>query len=339
MMKGGCRNPVILGVTNGPLEGHFLHSYYLGHHDAQWATITKQTGRKFCSLFRQPCALIRPDTPDGEWTPNLLAENVHNLPGHYSYYYSMLSMSDAAISSFVEGEFAALMSGKPVYPGFSKKLHVLEDEVFYRTWGRGPLTLTFDFGRTPCCLITTELVDGRIIVLAEVVGEDTSIDQLWTDQVRPLLDQKFKGMRIEAACGDPSGADKVATADHSPFSILMNHGVPIEFPAGRVDRIEPRIEAGRKRLSRLTASGVPALVVLSSCKVLIESLSRRYIYRKLRGQMDVTADTPDKSHPWSDVADAFSYLCLYRGAGLDDAERRVYGGGAEMRPQRPMFAG
>jgi len=46
---------------------------------------------------------------------------------------------------------------------------------------------------------------------------------------------------------------------------------------------------------------------------LIQALAGKYRYKiNTKGVKD---EKPDKSHPWSDVADAFQYLCLHADGG------------------------
>ncbi len=42
--------------------------------------------------------------------------------------------------------------------------------------------------------------------------------------------------------------------------------------------------------------------------MLIKALGNKYLYKKRKsGEFD---DTPEKLHPWSDLADALQYMCL-----------------------------
>jgi hypothetical protein len=340
-MEGGCTSGgVALACTNGPREGHWLHDLSLGKRDVEFARIAKQTGRPYFELFRQPPALLRPDTPDGDWRPNPQAENVVNLPGGYGFYFSMLSMSDEKVQAFVEGEFSALKAGKPVYPGFGK-IHIVPQELFKRTWSRGPLLVSFDFGRTPVMLIAVERTDGSLVVIDEVCAEDVSIETFWLNHGRPVIDTKYMQCRYAGATGDPAGMDLGGTTETSPFQILQAHGVPIEPPqGGRVDRLAPRIEATRNRLARLGTTGIPMLTITDNCKLLIEAIGRNYVYAQVRGQGEgVVAESPTKSHKnWvSDLANALEYLCLYRAGELERAGDDPYG--PERRPSRPLLGG
>jgi hypothetical protein len=46
---------------------------------------------------------------------------------------------------------------------------------------------------------------------------------------------------------------------------------------------------------------------------LVQALAGKYRYKiNTKGVRD---ESPEKSHPWSDVADAFQYLCLHADGG------------------------
>ena len=44
------------------------------------------------------------------------------------------------------------------------------------------------------------------------------------------------------------------------------------------------------------------------CPTLIQAMGSKYRYKKLKsGELDLK---PEKTHPWSDIADALQYACL-----------------------------
>jgi hypothetical protein len=61
--------------------------------------------------------------------------------------------------------------------------------------------------------------------------------------------------------------------------------------------------------------GGPALVIDEEmCPQLIMALGGRYRFSKT--QAGVVKPLPDKSHPWSDLADCLQYACLVVNAGM-----------------------
>jgi hypothetical protein len=61
-------------------------------------------------------------------------------------------------------------------------------------------------------------------------------------------------------------------------------------------------------------NGTPGFLVNKvGCEALITALRGKYRYKiNQRGEVD---DKPEKLHPWSDVADALQYVCLWADGG------------------------
>ena len=69
--------------------------------------------------------------------------------------------------------------------------------------------------------------------------------------------------------------------------------------------IYPTVDAFLTRM----IDGEPGLVVDPGCTTLIDALQTKYQY-KAKKDGD-TEEKPSKTHPFSDVADALQYACLY----------------------------
>lgn len=299
----------LLGATNGPLKNHWLYRWYLGEKDEQFKMMSTKAGRNYFQLFRQPPALLRHS--DGSWSPNPYAENIENLPDGYNYYYAMLAADDQKIKAYVEGEFADLVTGKVVYPEFNEERHVVPA---FRVPPGAPLYLSFDFGRTPVCLIATATAGGRLVVVDEVMGEDMSIDTLVAEHVKPLLRQKYDQNPIAGATADPAGLVEAQSVDVSPFDVLLKHGIPVESPGS--NKIQYRLEAVKQKLTKLDSSGQPQLQISDNCRFLIEGIKYNYIYENVQGKNGIVRDTPTKSHEgWvSDLCDSLGYLAMHHNA-------------------------
>ena len=324
----GDRNDFIatcLAATNGPKENHFLADYNSGKHKEKFDAIAEQIGRPYFKLFQQPPALVL--QADGTYAPNPAAENVKNLPGGYGYYFAQLNNSADHIEAYVMGRFVPLSTGQVVYRNFRHNLHVVQQAKFMAQWGKkGRIGLSFDFGRTPVCLVWVDRPGGGIVIVDEFMAEDVSIDGLWANVVRPGLMERYPACiagREGFTTGDPAGADETQATDQSPYSVLTGHGLNIEFPGdGRKDRLEPRIEAVRQRLSRLDAiTGEPMLQITDNCTFLISALMTTYVYQEIKGAKGSFSDVPVKHHRFwcSDLANAVEYLCLYRRGELEPA--------------------
>lgn len=308
----------VIGVTNGPRMDHWLYEWSKGFEGDLRdvvATIEEETGRPYFHLFRQPPALIRPTRAGEKWEPNPKAENVHNLEGGYGYYYAMLAdRDDAKIKAYVEGDFAPLIVGKRVFTEFSA-MHILKEQDFHLP-ANADIGLSFDFGRTPVCVLWTEYASGRMVFFDAFMGEDMAVDTLLQDEVLPALRSKYAHCTVAWCTGDPSGSVGSQSVELSPYDVILQAGLPVTPPA-QGNRLEPRLEAVRQYLRRLDAFGNPMLQVVDSVKLLVDSLNKNYIYEKMNNHTDKVRDTPTKSHTdWvSDLADATQYACQLR-AGM-----------------------
>lgn len=320
----------VLMATNGPRKDHWLFKWAIGGMDKEFALVSKGSDRPMFELFQQPPALIRPTEEGGEWRPNPMAENIENLAGGYGYYYAMLISDDESIRAYVEGAFSDIRKGKVVFPSFSKELHVIKQSSVPAN-GQ-PLYLSFDFGRTPVCLLAIATSGGRLIIVDEVMGEDMSIKTLWVESVKPVLNAKYRQSWIQGAWGDPAGKSEAQSVDLSPYDVLLDLGVPIEDPGTNL--IVPRLEAVYAMLTTLASDKKPMLQITDNCKYTIDALHQGYVYENVRGRGDVVKDIPTKSHEnWvSDLADAVQYLCLGFGAKYRlDQKRKKFAGKKRVR--------
>lgn len=308
----------IIGVTNGPIEGHWLQKWEMGVNRELLADIEREmnaaagTDRPIFHAFAQPPALIRPHEKDGKWLTNPAAENVHNLPGGYGYYYKMLlDPDDAKIKAYVEGDFAPIKTGKVVFPEFNRKAHVIPYEEFNVPHG-APLGMSFDFGRTPVCTLYMTTAAGGLVQIEEFMGEDMSVQALAREKILPVLKEKYRFSRIGWATGDPAGEVRGQNVDLSPYEVLQELGIPIESP-GANNRMEPRLEAVKQRLTTTEQGSIPMLRIRGNCKMTIDAMERGYIYERRSKNSDEVSDNPTKSHlNWvSDLADSIQYACLY----------------------------
>jgi hypothetical protein len=233
------------------------------------------------------------------------AENVENLP--YGYYENLMSGRDTDWSSVhVESEWGTSNAGQAVFRrSFYAPDHVVDLPDVVVNPAR-PLMVMMDFGRTPSALIGQTDAYDRLIVFQEVVTEDMGLVQMVRERLKPVLNSGPYVNRAVFVVADPSGAFKGQLTDDSPFSVLKDEGFMV-YPAS-TNEIEPRLRAVEKRLL-FKAMGQPGLQINRAlCPTLVMAMGSKYRYR--RKQTGVLDDLPDKSHPWSDVADCLQYGCL-----------------------------
>jgi hypothetical protein len=261
-------------------------------------------------LFHQPSG-IGPD-----------AENVDNLiPG---YYQALAGDRDEGwVSVHVESEWGTSNAGQAVFRrSFHAPTHVRDYRIVLN--GMRPLMVAVDFGRTPCALICQVDNYGRLLVLHEVVTDDMGLLQMVQEHLKPLLlSTPYSDHRVFIV-GDPAGGQKSQVTEETPFDVLRSEGF-MAYPAS-TNNIGPRLLAV-ERLFRSTLMGEPGIQIhQQNCPTLITALGNRYRYRRRRdGQFE---DTPEKLHPWSDVADCLQYACL--GVQGNYTSRA-------LRHQRPRF--
>lgn len=307
-------------VTNGPRKNHWLYEWYVGSHKEQFEAQTHRLGYPFFGLWFQPPALLRPRdklewTNPLAWRPNPRAENIKNLPDGYGYYYDMFGegeKGDEEITSYVEGRFANLRRGKVVFPEFRRDLHVIDADLFQLPPGAS-IGYSFDFGRTPVCLMFWEDPNGRLILIHEYMIRDADIRDLMEKKVWPSYLKDYNRPLIDWATGDPAGLQKGQAIGVSPFDVLRDtpYNLPMEVPM-LGNKTESRLSSMRPMLRQLSSGGLPAFGILSSCPVTIDAFESSYVYEEKRGGNGEIKEEPTKIHFASDVADAAMYATLYR---------------------------
>jgi hypothetical protein len=233
----------------------------------------------------------------------------------YANYYQQLLRTASEISAYVMGEFADLVVGKVVYPQFKRAVHVANHADFLKYWGKsGEIGATFDFGRTPVCLLYVRRRGGGITIFDEIAADNSSIEALYDNNILPVMKSTYPGCWISHATGDPAGSDNTQATEVSPYGVLQRNGIPILFPAGvRTDSVEPRVEAVRQRLTRLDDSAIPMLQITDNCPMLLEALGSTYVFEQVEHKPGVFRDKPTKTHKGfaSDLVNALEYLAVY----------------------------
>lgn len=231
------------------------------------------------------------------------AENKANLvPGYYEDLIE--NNSPTWVEQYVDNVIAPSLSGEAVFrASFKHKFHVALQPV-------DPIASTMvvvgiDFGRHPAAVLTQMDVRGRLIALDEAVGDNMGIEQFIATVLRPILARpKYSRLPI-GMVGDPSGVARSQIGEESVFQALKRLGFSSQ-PA-QTNAIEPRLRAVEKWLLQQREGG-PALIVSPSCENLRKALQSKYRYAKKKdGELQ---PMPDKTHPWSDIADAFQYAVL-----------------------------
>ncbi len=259
--------------------------------DSEWYTLLEVERPPNWAFYRQP----------GGMESN--AENIENLPD--GYYENLLANNNKDWSDIhVHAKYGKSLGGQAVFrasfnPGFhikpSDELQVVESM---------PIMVGQDFGRTPASLIGQIDNRGRLVIYDEVTSEDMGIEQFATSLLRPLLYEKYSTKKIYMVA-DPKGRDKSQINEDSPFDVLKRLGFDI-YPAP-TNNIDARLRAVEQLLLHQVGGG-PQLIISDNCTTLTQAM--KYWYRYRRKQTGMLEDKPEKTHPWSDVADCLQYMAM-----------------------------
>ena len=265
--------------------------------DSEWYTKLEVDRPPGWAFYRQPGGM----DDDAE---NL--ENLPELPDGTSYYQNLVNNNNSDWCDIhVHANYGKSLSGQAVFrASFKPGFHIVPASNLEAPSSNAPLMLGQDFGRTPGTLIGQIDSRGRLVVYDEVTSEDMGIEQFATTLLRPLLYEKYAGFSLFMV-GDPKGRDKSQVNEDSPFDVLKRLGFDI-YPAP-TNSIDSRLRAVEQLLLHQFDGG-PQLMISDNCKLLTQAMKFWYRYkRKTTGSLE---DKPEKSHPWSDLADCLQYMCL-----------------------------
>lgn len=231
------------------------------------------------------------------------AENRENLP--HDYYENLVANNSPDwVDVHVHAKYGKSLSGQAVFRStFKPDFHV--SYAGLNAIPGIPLMIGQDFGRTPASLISQVDTYGRLVIYREITSVDMGIEKFCTSSLRPVLAQHYMGFSAYMVA-DPAGRYKQQVGEESPFDALKRLSFKV-YPAPSND-LEPRLRAVEQLLLR-SINGGPAVIIDGvGCPQLIHALKFSYRYkRKKTGDLD---ETPEKSHPWSDLADSLQYLAL-----------------------------
>ncbi|WP_418131458.1 hypothetical protein [Variovorax sp. 278MFTsu5.1] len=235
------------------------------------------------------------------------AENIANLmPGYYQF--SAVGKTEEWINVHLKNEYGSTFSGKRVYPQYSDSLHLAKAKLFAI---KGlPLRLSFDFGRTPCCVIGQLSTRGQLRTIAEITSEDMSLRQLIEGAVVPFLNENFPNHPFKEmiVTGDPAG-DAKGQDEGSSCQEILEEFWP-QYESAFSNDPTTRQEAVNYFLTR-NIDGESAFRLSPECPTLREGFNGGYHYRRLKtNTSDVRfLEAPEKnvfSHPH----DALQYLAM-----------------------------
>lgn len=277
--------------------------------DSFWETFLTDPPEN-TAVFFQPSGL----SPEADW--------LHYLP---SDYYENLAQgkSEDWVDVYIHAKFGRSLAGEPVFGrSFDTERHVAEQvNVLPST-----VIIGVDAGLSPAAVIAQLDYQSRLIVHDALTSESMGALRFIREKLKPLLANKFAGKPCVVVI-DPAAFQRAQTDERSVADIYKAEGFRV-IPA-RTNAVAARIAAVESYMTR-TVDGKPCLLISkASCNDLILALRSRYRYKiDTKGQR---ADTPEKTHPWSDIADSLQYACLHADNGATFGLRV----GAKKLPIKP----
>lgn len=265
-----------------------------------------------------------PDNADVYFQPSGLSPEADWLEFLPDDYYDNLAQGKAEdwVDVYIHAKFGKSLSGQPVFRSFTRDTHVSKEPLKPMSTSN-PLIIGVDAGLTPAAVITQVLWDGRVVVYDAMISEDMGALRFVRERLKPLIANKFPGHRSLIVI-DPAAFQRAQTDERTVADIYKAEGFQVK--PSKTNAITARIAAVDKYLTRTVDGKAGLLLCPEGATPLIQALAGRYRYKiNTKGQRD---ESPEKSHPWSDVADAFQYACLHADGGetfgslLQTTERR-----------------
>jgi hypothetical protein len=317
-IEGGASWYGILGDTNPPKIGHWIHELFEGeerHSDFE--------------LFRFPPAVYF-DNKTQTWEANPDAENLNHLNANY-YKQQIQGNSEGYIRVMLAGEYGILQAGKPIYPQFSQHRHVSKEII---KGDRGlPLILGFDFGLNPACIFNQLSRRGKLCIIDELAPADEDLESFLADYVIPLLNEKYNGFSYHCV-GDPAARGRSGLDKRTAFDVLADFNLKLTLAP--TNNFTPRKEAVDWFLNRNEG-----LLISPHCNYMIEGMGGGYVYEKMSNTMAGAKRYKDRAekNAYSHGQDAEQYVALYvrKGSGIQRAGKMLNGMGNDNKPKQKFL--
>lgn len=290
-MDGGPTWSGVIMDTNPPDDSHW------------WFDLAEEKRPVGWKFWRQPPALIH--RGGSEYEINPVAENLQHQPLGGNYWLRQLGGKTSEwIRVYLMGEYGTVLSGKPIYSGsWSDTAHVADVSPI----PRHEIVCGWDWGLTPACVIAQVTPRGQLIILDEVIGEDTGVRQFAENFVMPLLKTKYQGCP-QTHIGDPAGNQRSQADERTVFEELRRLGMDVQSAPNNSPLA--RWEAVRNFLSRM-ADGKPAFALSPRCKMIRKGFNGGYKFRQLQVSGETRYSEQADKNAYSHCHDALAYLALW----------------------------
>jgi hypothetical protein len=149
-----------------------------------------------------------------------------------------------------------------------------------------------------------------LVIYDSIISEDMGALRFVRERLKPLLANKFPG-RSSLIIIDPAAFQRAQTDERTVADIYRAEGFSIK--AAKTNSVAARLAAVEKYMTRVVDGKYGLMIDPDSATSLVQALAGKYRYKI--NNKGVKDEKPEKSHPWSDVADAFQYLCLHADGG------------------------
>lgn len=279
-LQGGCTWSGIVMDTNPP--------------DAEswWFRLAETETPGGWQFFRQPSGL----------SPT--AENIENLPRDY-YKRSTGGKDPDWVKVYVHGDYGFVTEGSPVFPQYRDSVHCSPERI--DPVPDVPLLLGADFGLTPACVIGQKLVDGRWLILDELVTDDMGVTR-FAEMLGSYIARNYPEHKVGGAWGDPAGNQRAFSDERTALDIMSQHTGWRWRPAP-TNAPEMRLEVVRGTLNRMV-DGEPGLLLSPKCQVLRKGFAGGYCRRFVKASGSAQLHEQPAKNSFSHPHDALQYLLL-----------------------------
>lgn len=286
MMHGGPTWHGVIGETNSFDE------------DSEWNKILEEKELDGKPLPSSWGYFIQPGAREAG------AENKANLvPGYYEDLIE--NNSPTWVEQYVDNLIAPSLAGEAVYrSSFKSNFHMAKEKI--QPIPSTMLVIGMDFGRHPAAVLTQMDMRGRLVALDEAVGDNMGVELFVNTVLRPILARPEYVRLPVGVVGDPAGIARGQIGEESVFKALQRMGFSSQ-PA-QTNLIDPRLRAVEKWLLQQRDGG-PALIISPTCETLRKAMQSKYRYARRKNDGELQP-LPEKTHPWSDISDAFQYAAL-----------------------------
>ena len=277
--QGGATNYGVFGASNPSTEDNWWYDYL--------HTNLPENAR----YFHQPSGL----SPE--------AENLENLPPNY-YRDIAKGKSEAWIAQYIEAFWGYSTSGQAVMPTFKAELHVAKKPLIFNP--ALPLVVGLDPGLEGSAMVLgQEDLDGRLLILAELVQQGMGADRLISERLKPLLRNKFPDAEVIIA-PDPAAFNRTQTDEKTVVDKFKKFWT---VKGESNNRLPLRLDAYEYYTCRLI-EGRPAFQVDPSCVHLIRALKGGWRFAADSKHETLKSPTPEKN-AHSHVGDAGGYISRF----------------------------